>query len=48
MDNSKGLFQLIRLCGKTFIPQRVLLDSSAQPLMLEVTAIRGLGLIEDA
>jgi hypothetical protein len=44
IDNSQGIFQLIGPKGKIFVPRRVLLDLGAQPLMLEASAIEGLGL----
>jgi hypothetical protein len=47
VDNSQGIFQLVGLKGKVFVPRRVLLDSGAQPLMLGASAIEGLGLTKD-
>jgi hypothetical protein len=47
VDNSQGIFQLVGPKGKVFVPQRVLLDSGAQPLMLGASAIEGLGLTKD-
>jgi hypothetical protein len=47
VDNSQGIFQLVGPKGKVFMPRRVLLDSGAQPLMLEASAIEGLGLTKD-
>jgi hypothetical protein len=47
VDNSQGIFQLIGPKGKVFVPQRVLLDSGTQPLMLGAFAIEGLGFTED-
>jgi hypothetical protein len=47
VDNSQGIFQLVGPKGKVFVPQRVLLDSRAQPLMLGAFAIEGLGLTKD-
>jgi hypothetical protein len=47
VDNSQGIFQLVGPKGKVFVPRRVLLDSGAQPLMLEASAIEGLGLMND-
>jgi hypothetical protein len=41
VDNSQGIFQLVGLKGKVFVPRRVLLDSGAQPLMLEASAVEG-------
>jgi hypothetical protein len=48
VDNSQGIFQLVGPKRKVFVPQRVLLDSGAQPLMLGASAIEGLGLTADA
>jgi hypothetical protein len=48
VDNSQGIFQLVGPKGKVFVPQRVLLDSGAQPLMLGASAIEGLGLTANA
>jgi hypothetical protein len=47
VDNSQGIFQLVRPKEKVFVPRRVLLDSRAQPLMLGVSAIEELGLTKD-
>jgi hypothetical protein len=47
VDNSQSIFQLVGPKGKVFVPQRVLLDSGAQPLMLGASAIEGLGLTKD-
>jgi hypothetical protein len=47
VDNSQGIFQLVGPKGKVFVPRQVLLDSGAQPLMLGVSAIEGLGLTKD-
>jgi hypothetical protein len=47
VDNSQGIFQLVGLKGKVFVPRRVLLDSGAQPLMLGASAIERLGLTKD-
>jgi hypothetical protein len=47
VDNSQGIFQLVGPKRKVFVPQRVLLDSGAQPLMLEASAIEGLELAKD-
>jgi hypothetical protein len=44
VDNSQGIFQLIGPKGKVFMPQQVLLDSRAQPLMLGASTIEELGL----
>jgi hypothetical protein len=47
VDNSQGIFQLVGPKGKVFVPRRVLLDSGAQPLMLEASAVAGLELTND-
>jgi hypothetical protein len=47
VDNSQEIFQLVRPKGKVFVPQRVLLDSRTQPLMLGASAIAGLELTKD-
>jgi hypothetical protein len=47
VDNSQGIFQLVGPKGKVFVPQRVLLDSGAQPLMLGASTIAGLELTKD-
>jgi hypothetical protein len=47
VDNSQSIFQLIGPKGKVFVPRRVLLDSGAQPLMLEASAVAGLELTKD-
>jgi hypothetical protein len=47
VDNSQGIFQLVGPKEKVFVPRRVLLDSGAQPLMLEASVIEGLGLTKD-
>jgi hypothetical protein len=47
VDNSQGIFQLVGPKGKVFVPRRVLLDSGAQPLMLEASAVAGLELTKD-
>jgi hypothetical protein len=47
VDNSQGIFQLVGPKEKVFVPRRVLLDSGAQPLMLGVSAIEGLGLTKE-
>jgi hypothetical protein len=47
VDNSQGIFQLVRPKKKVFVPRRVLLDSGAQPLMLGASTIEGLGLTKD-
>jgi hypothetical protein len=47
VDNSLGIFRLVGPKGKVFVPRRVLLDSGAQPLMLGVSAIEGLGFTKD-
>jgi hypothetical protein len=47
VDNSQGIFQLVGPKGKVFVPQRVLLDSGVQPLMLGASAIEGFGLTKD-
>jgi hypothetical protein len=47
VDNSQGIFQLVGPKGKVFVPWRVLLDSGAQLLMLEASAVAGLELMKD-
>jgi hypothetical protein len=47
VDNSQGIFQLVGPKGKVFVPQRVLLDSGTQPLMLGASAIAELELTKD-
>jgi hypothetical protein len=47
VDNSQGIFQLVGPKGKVFVPQQVLLDLETQPLMLEASAIEGLGLTKN-
>jgi hypothetical protein len=47
VDNSQGIFQLVGPKGEVFVPQRVLLDSEAQHLMLGASSIQGLGLTKD-
>jgi hypothetical protein len=47
VDNSQGISQLVGPKGKVFVPQRVLLDSGAQPLMLGASAVAGLELTKD-
>jgi hypothetical protein len=47
VDNSQGIFQLVKSKGNLFVPRRVLLDSGAQPLILGASAIEGLGLTND-
>jgi hypothetical protein len=47
VDNSQGIFQHVGPKGKVFVPQRVLLDSRAQPLMLGASAVAGLELTKD-
>ncbi len=34
LDNRSGIFRLVSLTGQVYKPNRVLLDSNAQPLML--------------
>ena len=46
VNNSNGLLQIVGPGGKIFTPQRVLLDSGAQPLMLGKAATDALGLHE--
>jgi hypothetical protein len=45
--NSQGIFQLVESKGRIFVPQRVLLDSKSQPLMLGASVIERLRLIKD-
>jgi hypothetical protein len=45
VDNSQGIFQLVRPKGKIFVPQQVLLESGAQPLMLRASVVAGLNTI---
>jgi hypothetical protein len=41
LDNRSGIFRLVSPTGQVYKPNRILLDSSAQPLMLgKVTCIR--------
>jgi hypothetical protein len=47
VDNSQGIFQLVGPKGKIFVPQRVLLDSGTQPLMLGASVVAGLELTKD-
>jgi hypothetical protein len=47
VDNSQGIFQLVGSKGKVFVPQRVLLDSGTQPLILGASAVAGLELTKD-
>jgi hypothetical protein len=44
LDNRSGIFRLVSPTGQMFRPDRVLLDSSAQPLMLGKAACIGLGI----
>jgi hypothetical protein len=44
LDNQSGIFQLVNPTGQVYRPNRVLLDSSAQPLMLGKAACIGLGI----
>jgi len=40
LDNRSGIFRLVSPTGQVYKPNRILLDSSAQPLMLgKVTCI---------
>ncbi|BBN08889.1 hypothetical protein Mp_4g15290 [Marchantia polymorpha subsp. ruderalis] len=43
VDNRSGVFRLMSATGRVYVPARVLLDSSAQPLMLGKTACISLG-----
>jgi hypothetical protein len=44
LDNRSGIFQLVGPTGQVYRPDRVLLDSGAQPLMLGKAACIGLGI----
>jgi hypothetical protein len=44
LDNQRGIFQLVSPTGQVYRPDRVLLDSGAQPLMLGKVACIGLGI----
>ena len=44
LDNSSGIFRLVSPTGQVYRPDRVLLDSGAQPLMLGKAACIGLGI----
>ncbi len=44
LDNRSGIFRLVNPTGQVYKPYRVLLDSSAQPLMLGKAACIGLGI----
>ncbi len=44
LDNRSGIFRLVSLTGQVYRPDRVLLDSSAQPLMLGKATCIGLGI----
>jgi hypothetical protein len=44
LDNQSGVFQLRGPRGQVYVPERVLLDSGAQPLMLGKKAVLGLGM----
>jgi hypothetical protein len=44
LDNRSGIFRLVSPTGQVYKPYRVLLDSSAQPLMLGKGACIGLGI----
>jgi hypothetical protein len=44
LDNRSGIFQLVSPMSEVYKPDRVLLDSSAQPLMLGKAACIGLGI----
>jgi hypothetical protein len=44
LDNRSGIFWLVSHTGQVYKPDRVLLDSSAQPLMLGKGACIGLGI----
>jgi hypothetical protein len=43
----QGIFQFVGSKGKVFVPRGVLLDSEAQPLMLEASVIAELELTND-
>jgi hypothetical protein len=44
LDNRSGIFQLVSPTGQVYKPDRVLLDSGAQPLMLGKATCIGLGI----
>jgi hypothetical protein len=44
LDNRNGIFQFVSPMSQVYRPDRVLLDSGAQPLMLEKAACIGLGI----
>jgi hypothetical protein len=44
LDNWSGIFQLVSPTGQVYKPNWVLLDSSAQPLMLRKASCIGLGI----
>jgi hypothetical protein len=44
LDNRSGIFRLVSPTGQVYRPDRVLLDSGAQPLMLGKAACIGLGI----
>ncbi len=44
LDNQSGIFRLVSLTGQVYSLNRVLLDSSAQPLMLGKVTCIGLGI----
>jgi hypothetical protein len=44
LDNSSGIFRLVSPMGQVYKPDRVLLDSGAQPLMLGKATCIGLGI----
>jgi len=44
LDNQNGIFRLVSPTGQVYRPNRVLLDSGAQPLMLGKAACIGLGI----
>jgi hypothetical protein len=44
LDNRSGIFRLVSPTGQVYRPNRVLLDSGAQPLMLGKTTCIGLGI----
>jgi hypothetical protein len=44
LDNKNKVFRMVGPCGKEYYPERVMLDSGAQPLMLGRAAFHGLGM----
>jgi hypothetical protein len=44
LDNQSGIFRLVSPMGQVYRPNRVLLDSGAQPLMLGMATCIGLGI----